>query len=104
MAIIEAINKEMTIDIKDLGHLDRFNGVDIVQAKHFVKIHNETYLKKLMEEHNWMLKDMNISNTPIPFHHDSEYSKQIENAKPPETLEEQRKTTKNGIQLLPSYW
>ena len=34
--LIEDINTRMTIDIKDLGRLTRYNGVDITQAKYFI--------------------------------------------------------------------
>ena len=33
----------MSIDIKDLGKVERYNGVDIVQGKHFIKLNNPTY-------------------------------------------------------------
>ena len=42
MELIADINTQMTIDIKDLGRLTRYNGVDITQAKYYIKLSNET--------------------------------------------------------------
>ena len=33
----------MTIKVKPLGIIDRFNGVDIAQTKNYIKLSNETY-------------------------------------------------------------
>ena len=36
--VIAAINEKMTIDIKELGIISRFNGVDIHQTSHYIKL------------------------------------------------------------------
>jgi len=36
--IIKYINSKMSMDVKDLGIIGRFNGVDVFQTKHYVKI------------------------------------------------------------------
>ena len=55
IAVIKAINEEMTIEVKDLGRLDRYNGVDVTQSKHFVKLNNATYINKIKEgHHSWL--------------------------------------------------
>jgi hypothetical protein len=79
-SIINEIDKYMKIDIKDLGQLDRYNGVDIVQGKHFIKLNNPTYLKKIIDEHKWMIDETKISNMPIPMPEDKKYMDRIENA------------------------
>ena len=43
----------MAVDSKDLWILNRFNGVDINQSKNYIKSSNETYINKLLEEHDW---------------------------------------------------
>ena len=50
--LIADINTRMTIDIKDLGRLTCYNGVDITQAKYYIKQSFETYIDKLLEEHD----------------------------------------------------
>ena len=41
-AIIKAIVKYMKINIKDLGLLKRYNGIDINQTQDYIKIHAKT--------------------------------------------------------------
>jgi len=47
--MIAEINSKMSVNIKYLGLLDRFNGVDIAQTRQYIKIHNQTYLKKILK-------------------------------------------------------
>ena len=56
----------MMIDIKDLGWITRYNDMNITQAKYRIKLSNEIYIDKLLEEHDWLLNDETISNLPIP--------------------------------------
>lgn len=73
----------MAIDIKDLGRLTRYNGVDITQAKYYVKLSNETYIDKLLEEHDWLLNDDSISNPPIPIKNEQTLNHKMESTQPP---------------------
>jgi hypothetical protein len=50
-ALILAINERMRIDVKHLGIINRFNGMDIHQSKYFVKITCEKYLQKMLKGH-----------------------------------------------------
>ena len=47
--LIAKIDRHMKIDIKDLGRLSRYNGVDITQGCHYIKLSNKTYLNKVFE-------------------------------------------------------
>ena len=47
--MIADINSKMSVNIKYLGLLDRFNGVDLDQTRQYIKIHNRTYLKKILK-------------------------------------------------------
>jgi hypothetical protein len=49
--VIEDINSKMTINVKQLGRLERFNGMDISQTKHFIKLSNKTYINKFLKRH-----------------------------------------------------
>lgn len=89
--IINIINDKLTIEIKDLGPMIRYNGVDILQSKHYIKLSNATYFKKVLEEHDWLLQDTNIAHHPTPMKSDKEYIKRLENAVPPD--DEKAKTT-----------
>jgi hypothetical protein len=83
MDIIKEIDKYMMIDIKDLGQLERYNGVDIVQGRHYIKLNNPTYLKKLINEHKWMIDETHIANQPVPMNDSKEHIRVLEMAIPP---------------------
>ena len=83
--IIRLIDNEMTIQIKDLGIVDRFNGLDIHQTDKFIKISNATYIKKIINEHPSMFEDFKPHTTPIPNMDDKTYVRMLENATPPST-------------------
>ena len=85
--IIKAINDKMTIDVKELGMMSRFNGVDVQQSKHFVKLFNSTYIDKIMTCHEWIHQEP-IANVPTPMHADPKYIRKLELAEPadPTTL------------------
>ena len=96
--LISAINNEPTIEIKDLGELTRYNGVDVTQGRHFVKLSNKTYFDKVIEEHPWLQNDTNISNKPLPLHSDKSFNHLLEHAVPPPTeLEQNQLQTKMGL-------
>ena len=93
--IIELINNELTIEIKDLGRLTRYNGVDVTQGRDYVKLSNATYFQKVLDEHEWLLSDTHISNKPLPLHTGKAYNHTLEHAQPPDTEKEQRKLQMN---------
>ena len=68
--IIESINNKMSVDIHYLGLIDRFNGVDVTQTKNYIKIHNRTYIKKIIEGHKWLPQTVTPLK-PIPMHADT---------------------------------
>ncbi len=70
----------MTIDAKHLGLIDRFNGVDIEQTRHYIKIHGKTYIQKIFEAHRWLEKD---KRKPISMNYDSKYIHKLKQAKSP---------------------
>mmetsp|Transcript_1212 Transcript_1212/g.1854 ORF Transcript_1212/g.1854 Transcript_1212/m.1854 type:complete len:275 (+) Transcript_1212:521-1345(+) len=77
----------MSMDVKDLGLIDRFNGMDIFQTKYYVKVSCEKYLVKMLQAHEWLL------NTPppilpIPLPAEKEFIKELESAIPPQTQQE----------------
>ena len=48
---IHAINDKMTIEVKHLGQISRFNGIDIHQPRDYVKLSNQTYIDKIIAKH-----------------------------------------------------
>ena len=80
--VIADIQSEMTIAINKLGRLTRFNGVDIEQTRHYVKLFNRTYIAKILRNHKWLDSEMPTSVFPTPMSSDSKYQRELETAKP----------------------
>ena len=81
--VIESINSKMTIKVKELGLIDRFNGVDILQTRHYIKLFNATYIRKILQHHHWLKDEFPLSSHhPIPMKDNPEYHRQLENATP----------------------
>ena len=81
--IIEDINNQMTIEIKELGLLDRFNGTDIDQTREYIKLHNTTYINKIISHHPWLQsKQEHIHTLPLPMRADPPYLRELETAEP----------------------
>ena len=81
--VIADIQSEMTIAINKLGRLTRFNGVDIEQTRHYVKLYNRTYITKILRNHSqWLDMEMPMSTFPTPMSSESAYQRSLETAKP----------------------
>ncbi|GFH58223.1 hypothetical protein CTEN210_14699 [Chaetoceros tenuissimus] len=80
--VISDINSKMSIDVKELGVISRYNGVDVSQTRHYIKLSNCTYIDKISKNHPWMLMEKPAGEFPIPMRDDTEYQKQLEDAEP----------------------
>ena len=89
--VIDTIDKYMTIKIKDLGRLTRYNGVDVIQARNYIKINNPTYITKIVNEHAWMIEGPPLSTLPTPMKDDKKFIHQMETAVPPSCEEDRTK-------------
>jgi len=83
-SLITAINEKMRIEVKHLGVIDRFNGMDIAQSRYFVKITCAKYLKKMIKGHQDLLQ--NVPSNPVPLPADSAYIRNLETAEVPTTI------------------
>lgn len=86
---ITMINQRMRIELKTLGTVTRFNGMDIHQTRDYVKVSCEKYLEKMLTNHQW-LDTKTLPNVPTPLPADSQYITQLEQATPPNTRHEQQ--------------
>jgi hypothetical protein len=68
--------------LNDLRVIRRFNGIDILQARDFVKISCETYIDKIVSHHGW--QNEIASNQPVPMGSDSESLRKLELSKGPD--------------------
>lgn len=59
--------------MKKLGIVERYNGVDVLQTKDYVKIHTSLYLKKILNTHGWLNDKSTIPVNPIPMRNESKY-------------------------------
>ena len=68
--IMDLIDDELSIPIKRQGYLDMYNGVDIYQTRHYIKINIKTFIDKAFAKHiaTWMKTSYPTPNrsTPLP--------------------------------------
>ena len=73
----------MTIKIKNLGLLSRFNGIDILQTKHYIKLYNTTYINKISSNHQWLYEEVKqMHEFPLPMNADNDYKRKLETSEP----------------------
>jgi hypothetical protein len=90
------IEARMQNPLHDLGIIKRFNGIDILQARDFVKISCKTYIDKIVSHHGW--QDEVASSQPIPMLNDSESLRKLELTTGPEDpTEAQQLETEMGF-------
>ena len=73
--IIAVIDKHMTIKVKPLGIIERFNGVDVEQSRDFIKLSNATYINKICQ--NKDLTSEHTNHAPLPMSDDTKYNRTI---------------------------
>ena len=79
MYVIEQMNSKMTITVKELGIINRFNGVDVLQSRHYIKLYNTTYIEKMLERHHWLKEDnYHMPTHPTKMYHDNSYLRSLE--------------------------
>jgi hypothetical protein len=92
MTTCTAIRKEiqgfMANPLNELGIIKRFNGVDIIQTRHYVKVHCETYITRIVEHHEWT--NEKAANLPLPMKSDSTYQAILQLAEGPANLKDQQ--------------
>jgi len=89
-ALINNIDQHMRIRIKYQGQLTMFNGMDIVQTRHYIKIHCGTYLRKALGNHSYLVANAKSKTYPIPYPADHAFTTKLDTAVPPETEAAQR--------------
>jgi hypothetical protein len=79
------------ICIKYQGKLEIFNGMDILQAKHYIKMHCGTYLWKALGNHTYLLENAKSKTYPVPYLANLAYTTQQDTAVPPTSETDQAK-------------
>ena len=96
-SVITTINDKMTIDVKELGLISRFNGVDVTQTRHYIKLSNAVYMEKILRNHPWILKEHPPALFPSPMRSDKTYVRSLETATPFTDKERQQYESKLGF-------
>jgi len=87
--LIDLINQKLRINLKNMGIIDRFNGIDVHQTRYYIKLTCEKYLQKMLTNHNWC-DATTIATKPTPLPPDTSYIQSLEQAIPPSTYPEQQ--------------
>ena len=86
--VIDMISAELSAPMKKLGVVNRYNGIDIEQSNDYIKVHNTTYLTKVLKAHEWLNDSSQTPLNPTPMRDDSTYQKILDNAVGPTSEEE----------------
>jgi hypothetical protein len=70
--LMDLIDNKLSIPIKRQGYLDMYNGVNIYQTCHYIKLNVKTFVEKVFECHiaTWMKTSYPLSNCSTPLPHD----------------------------------
>jgi hypothetical protein len=80
--LLNVLDKKLTMPIKRQGLLDMFNGINVVQTKHYIKIDCHTYSDKFCEKYlkTWLRKLHIADDCPTPLPVDKEWLKKFNSA------------------------
>ena len=78
--VIAYIDQKMTAKIKLMGCIKRFNGVDVTQPSHYIKISTHTYINKILKDTPWVCFTSHTSL--IPMNPDNMYNHNLEQLEP----------------------
>ena len=62
----------MTITIKDLGIIKKYNETDVEQTRKYIKLHSESYITKICKGHRWDI-DTKTNTYLLPMNPDRTY-------------------------------
>lgn len=86
LEVIQDIQSHMTNTLNDLGTVSKFNGVEIDQTMHYVKVHCTSYIDKIVKHHGW--ENELAATLPVPMRTDPAYIRELEAAIGPEDATE----------------
>lgn len=81
-SVIAAIDDKMSIKVKKLGLISRFNGVDIEQTRDYIKVYNKTYIEKFCLNHPWLSDTVPPARFATPMKSDNSYIRKLEESEP----------------------
>jgi hypothetical protein len=99
-ALLSEINEHLRLPIHILGTVTRYNGMDILQTRHFVKLSCHKYIAKMIQSYPWVAKELeHIQQPPLPFSADPKFLSKLIHDPPPDltAVPRDKLETKMGI-------
>ena len=80
--LMDLIDEKLSEPIKRQGYLDLYNGVDIIQTRHYVKLNVKTFVEKAFAKHieTWMKTSYPTPNRSTPLPASDEWLKKFNSA------------------------
>ena len=77
--LLDMIDSKLTIPMKHQGFLDMYNGIDVIQTQHYIKILCSSYITKMCDKYlqPWMRNYTSIDNQPTPLPTDPTWIKKF---------------------------
>ena len=66
----------MTNTLNQLGNVRKFNGINVLQTKHYNHLHCAKYIEKITAHHGWTFKKCHTK--PIPMRYESKHQATIQ--------------------------
>lgn len=95
--IISHLNSAMTIKIKDIGLITRYNEVDFEQTREYIKIHSHTYIQKICKAHGWDTDETPLRTFPLPMNSEKAYIKQLDDETNDQHIDPEELELKKGF-------
>jgi hypothetical protein len=80
--LMDLIDDKLTIPIKHQGYLDMYNGVDVLQTRHYIKISVSTFISKVFKPYltTWMKSPYPMPARLAPLPSDAKWLKKFNEA------------------------
>ena len=77
--LLDMIDDNLTIPMKHEGLLDMYNGIDVLQTRHYIKISCTSHLKKICKKYllSWMQNYTCMDDQPTPLSTDPAWMKKF---------------------------
>jgi len=95
--LIAEINQHLRLPLHILGRITRYNGMEIEQTRHYVKIHCAQYLRKLEQTYSWLPTIPIDQSRPLPFCSSNSYLTKLVQAPTPELSQQERQELENTM-------
>jgi len=90
--IRDQLQQRMTNPLNQLGNVRKFNGINVLQTKHYNHLHCAKYIEKITEHHGWTHEKCH--SRPIPMKYESKHQTTIQLSTGPHDEHDQSKLQK----------